>query len=197
MVYLWTRALCNRLSSKTLGTTSYSARIGIAQWPPSFDLCQLSKNIWVACTRGGYFSCRSLLLCLNTKLVFKIRWQMPLVSGILCWPFYIRACGIWHTQGALQRWWWFWDNLSKIFGQRSCGGLPHTVGLPLKWQSTLYSTHISSYTFDSWASCGSLVVHFGREKTIIVVEERFFWSYIRCDIAHIVQHCVVCQTANG
>ena len=44
---------------------------------------------------------------------------------------------------------------------------------------------------------GGLAGHFGRDKTIVAVGERFYWPHIRRDVTRFVQRCYVCQTCKG
>lgn len=44
---------------------------------------------------------------------------------------------------------------------------------------------------------GGLAGHFGRDKTIAIVEDRFFWPSLKRDVARIVAECRTCQTTNG
>ena len=44
---------------------------------------------------------------------------------------------------------------------------------------------------------GGAVGHFGRDKTIAMVEDRFYWPSLKRDVAKIVSQCLVCQTAKG
>ncbi|XP_057983708.1 uncharacterized protein LOC131168360 [Malania oleifera] len=39
--------------------------------------------------------------------------------------------------------------------------------------------------------------HFGRDKTIAMVEDRFFWPSLKRDIAKVVSQCGTCQSAKG
>ena len=42
---------------------------------------------------------------------------------------------------------------------------------------------------------GSLAGHFGRDKTIALVEDRFYWPSLKKDVARIVAQCRTCQLA--
>jgi hypothetical protein len=44
---------------------------------------------------------------------------------------------------------------------------------------------------------GGLAGHFGRDKTISLVEDRFFWPHLRSDVTMILKHCRTCQLAKG
>jgi hypothetical protein len=44
---------------------------------------------------------------------------------------------------------------------------------------------------------GGLAGHFGRDKTISLVEDRFFWPGLKKDVAMVIQRCRVCQLAKG
>ena len=44
---------------------------------------------------------------------------------------------------------------------------------------------------------GGLSACVGKDKTIALVEERFYWLYMRRDITKHVQRCLICQTAKG
>ena len=40
---------------------------------------------------------------------------------------------------------------------------------------------------------GCLAGHFERDKTIALVEDRFYWPYLKRDVARIVVQCRTCQ----
>ena len=40
---------------------------------------------------------------------------------------------------------------------------------------------------------GGLARHFERDKTITLVEDRFYWPYLKRDVARIVVQCRTCQ----
>ena len=42
---------------------------------------------------------------------------------------------------------------------------------------------------------GGLARHFGRDKTIALVEDRFYWPSLKNDVARIVAQCKTCQLA--
>jgi hypothetical protein len=44
---------------------------------------------------------------------------------------------------------------------------------------------------------GGLAGHFGHEKTISLVEDRFFWPSLKRDVAMVIQRCRVCHLAKG
>jgi len=44
---------------------------------------------------------------------------------------------------------------------------------------------------------GGVVGHFGRDKTIILVEDRFYWPNVKHDVVRVVSHCPACQVAKG
>lgn len=44
---------------------------------------------------------------------------------------------------------------------------------------------------------GGLAGHFGRDKTIELVEDRFHWPGIRRDVERVIQGCQTCQIAKG
>lgn len=42
-----------------------------------------------------------------------------------------------------------------------------------------------------------LAGHFGCDKTLAALEEKFFWSNLRKDVSRFVGRCNICQTSNG
>ncbi|WCJ37823.1 hypothetical protein M5689_018922 [Euphorbia peplus] len=44
---------------------------------------------------------------------------------------------------------------------------------------------------------GSLVGHFGRDKTYDAVSSQYYWPKMRRDVTSLVERCYVCQTAKG
>ena len=45
--------------------------------------------------------------------------------------------------------------------------------------------------------CGGLAAHLGRDKTISLIEECFYWPKLRTAVTCFVECCLVCQTAKG
>ncbi|KAL5575124.1 hypothetical protein UlMin_016823 [Ulmus minor] len=44
---------------------------------------------------------------------------------------------------------------------------------------------------------GGLATHVGRDKTLALLEEKFYWPRMRKDISKFVERCMVCQTSKG
>ena len=44
---------------------------------------------------------------------------------------------------------------------------------------------------------GGVARHFGRDKTIAMVEDRFYWPSLKRDVAIIVSRCWICQVCKG
>ena len=44
---------------------------------------------------------------------------------------------------------------------------------------------------------GGIVGHFGRDKTIILMKDRFSWPSVGLNVVRIVSHCRMCQVAKG
>ena len=44
---------------------------------------------------------------------------------------------------------------------------------------------------------GGLAGHFGRDKTIVLVEDRFYWPSLKKDVVRIVAQCRTCQLAKA
>ena len=42
-----------------------------------------------------------------------------------------------------------------------------------------------------------LACHFGRDKTIVAVGERYYWPHMRRDVTKFIQRCYTCQTLKG
>ena len=44
---------------------------------------------------------------------------------------------------------------------------------------------------------GGLAGHFGKDKTIALVEDKYYWPKLKWDIAKYVARCRICQVAKG
>ena len=44
---------------------------------------------------------------------------------------------------------------------------------------------------------GGLVAHVGRDKTLAMIEGRFFWPGMRKQVSRFVARCMTCQTSKG
>lgn len=44
---------------------------------------------------------------------------------------------------------------------------------------------------------GGLAGHFGRDTSIALMEDRFFWPSLKQDVARIIKQCRMCQLAKG
>ena len=81
------------------------------------------------------------------------------------------------------------------------------TALFMKWTLCYYKTVIYSdsvsYVFPARSSeilswgihIGGLAGHFGQNKTIEVVEHRFYWPNLKKDVAKIVRQCRTCPTS--
>jgi hypothetical protein len=44
---------------------------------------------------------------------------------------------------------------------------------------------------------GGLAGHFGREKTLIMLTDHFYWPCMHRDVDHYVKHCITCKTSKS
>jgi hypothetical protein len=44
---------------------------------------------------------------------------------------------------------------------------------------------------------GGLAGHFGHDKTIALVEDRFYWLHLKCDVFTVLKRCRTCQLSKG
>ncbi|KAK8916635.1 hypothetical protein KSP39_PZI023109 [Platanthera zijinensis] len=68
----------------------------------------------------------------------------------------------------------------------------------LFYGSRLCVPQTSLWDFLAWdLHAGGAVGHFGRDKTIALVENRFLWPGLKRDVTRVVCHCRVCRTTKG
>jgi len=39
--------------------------------------------------------------------------------------------------------------------------------------------------------------HFGVQKTLVILQEPFFWTHMKCDVHKFCDHCIVCKKAKS
>ena len=44
---------------------------------------------------------------------------------------------------------------------------------------------------------GGLMGHFGREKTLLMLADHFYWPWMRRDVDRFVKHCITCNMAKS
>lgn len=83
------------------------------------------------------------------------------------------------------------------------------VWLETEWEIIIYSkgsysketgsaslTHLRKHLIQD-LHAGGLAAHTGRDKTISLIKERFFWPCLKRDVTRYVQRRVVCQSSKG
>jgi len=61
----------------------------------------------------------------------------------------------------------------------------------------MHFQHFFAGSFDLGNACESVAGHFGRDKTIALVEDQFYWLSVKCNVARVVSHYQGCQVAKG
>lgn len=83
-----------------------------------------------------------------------------------------------------------WD---KYMRHEPVGGFSISKGYLFKGhQLCIHKTYLREQLVRELHS-GGLAAHTGRDKTLILVEDRFFWPHMRRDVKKFVQRCAVCS----
>ncbi|CAL8109259.1 unnamed protein product [Prunus armeniaca] len=92
-------------------------------------------------------------------------------------------------------------DLTKVF-EVACDASEVRIGGVLSQEGHLVAyfsiPRTSLHEFLVWElHGGGLTGHFGKDKTIALVEDRFYWLSLKRDVAHLISQCCTCQLAKA